>query len=704
MTKPLPLTGRGERSAVKSKMKDEKFMGKILVVAEKPSAGNDMAKVLGCTERKDGYFENEKYIVTWAVGHLIGLKFPEEHDEKYKEWNLEHLPMAFPLSESLKVLPESAKQFQVIKKLIQRTDIEYLINAGDAGREGYLIQEWIYRMAGNRHPVKVLWASSLTEEALKHAFANLHENSEFQHILPEAEARAEADWLLGMNYSRFLTLTKATGTGLSYGRCQTPLLNLIFQRDKAIAEFKSEPYYNIEVTYQDGFNGILLNEEGKKWDIFSEEEANNLLQRIPKEFTITSYKKEKKAKKPPLLLNLAALQKTMGSRFGYTPDKTLALAQNLYEKHKVMSYPRTDSQYLSQDIYNEVREHLECCRFGGFIPYIDSIQEIQADRRYFNDHKVTDHHALIPTLHPNMEEAYKKLSEEERNVFDVVLKSFISIFLPDYEYYVTEILATGNGLQFATKGTTISNLGYKKLLIEDIEAFDQEEDNQELPVLQEGNVLYTQTAERLNKKTLPPKSYTVSTLISAMEKYTIGTSATRAEIIQKLLNPKRPYVRLDKGKYYITQLGADYIKILPETLKSEELTKHFEEQLALVGTGELSKDDFIHEINQDILNNMNALKTESTKVTMDREVIGKCPICGKAVLENSKAFGCSGYSEGCKFAIWKTIAGKNITTAQAKQLLQKRKCGPIKGFKGQKGSFAAYLVLKPDNTVGFTFK
>ena len=679
-------------------------MGKILVIAEKPSAGNDMAKVLGCTERKDGYIENEKYIVTWAVGHLIGLKFPEEHNEKYKEWNLEHLPMAFPLEESLKVLPESAKQFQVIKKLVQRTDIDYLINAGDAGREGYLIQEWIYRMAGNRHPIKVLWASSLTEEALKQAFANLHDNSEFRHILPEAEARAEADWLLGMNYSRFLTLTKAAGTGLSYGRCQTPLLNLIYKREKAIAEFKAEPYYNIEVTYQDGFKGILLNAEGKKWDVMNEEEANSLLGKIPKKITITSYNKEKKQKQPPLLLNLAALQKTMGSKYGYTPDKTLSLAQSLYEKYKVMSYPRTDSQYLSHDIYNEVRAHLDCCRFGEFTSYIDSIQDIQANKRYFNDHKVTDHHALIPTLHPNMEEAYEQLTEEERNVFDVVLKSFISIFLPNYEYYVTEIVAEGNGMQFSTKGTTIQNLGYKKLLIEDMETVEQDTEEQELPILQEGDVLEIQSAERLNKKTQPPKSYTVSTLISAMEKYEIGTSATRAEIIKKLLNPKRAYARLEKGKYYITQLGADYIKLLPEELKSEELTKQFEEKLALVGSGGLTRNDFIKDINQNILATMNALKEDNSRVSIEREAIGKCPVCGKAVYENAKAYGCSGYSEGCKFAIWKTIAGKSITGTIAKQLLQKRKSGLIKGFKGQKGSFDAYLVLKTDNTVGFTFK
>lgn len=680
-------------------------MGKILVIAEKPSAGSDMAKVLGCTDRKDGYIENEKYIVTWAVGHLIGLKYPHEHDEKYAEWKLENLPMAFPLSESLKVLPETAKQFQVIKKLIQRNDIDFLINAGDAGREGYLIQEWIYRMAGNRHPKKVLWASSLTDEALRQAFANLHENEEFIHILPEAEARAEADWLLGMNYSRILTIMKATpGTTLAYGRCQTPLLNLIYKRDKSIAEFKSETFYNVEIAYQEGFKGILLNEEGKRWDIFDETETNHIIQRIPKKVEIVSYQKEKKSRKPPLLLNLAALQKVMGSKYGYTPDKTLALAQSLYEKHKVMSYPRTDSQYLSQDIYNEVREHLESCKFGEYATYIGEIKDIKADKRYFNDHKVTDHHALIPTIHPNMEEIYLQLSADEKNVLDVVLKSFISIFLPDYEYNVTEIIAEGNGLQFMTRGTTVERLGYKKLLIEETEDKEQEENNQELPELAEGYVLSTQAAERLNKKTQPPKSYTVSTLISAMEKYNIGTSATRAEIIQKLLNPKHPYIRLDKGKYYITQLGADFIKIVPDALKNEELTKQFEEQLSLIGTGTLSKDNFIESINRDIMTNMDLFKKDCNSITMMKEVIGKCPNCGRDVVENAKAYGCAGYEAGCKFAIWKTIAGKTISALQAKQLLQKRKCGPIKGFKGEKGTFTASLVLKPDNTIGFTFK
>ncbi len=681
-------------------------MGKILVVAEKPGAGSDMAKVLGCTERKDGYFENEKYIVTWAVGHLIGLKLPEEHDVKFKDWNLECLPMVFPLAESLKVLPDTERQFNVIKKLIQRTDIDFLINAGDAGREGYLIQEWIYKMAGNRHPKKVLWASSLTDEALKYAFANLRDNEEFAHILPEAEARAEADWLLGMNYSRFLTLTKANaGTRLSYGRCQTPLLNLIYKRDKSIAEFQSEPYYNIEVTYQQGFKGILLNEEGKRWDIFNPEEATLLIQKIVKEMKITSYKKEKKVKKPPLLLNLAALQKTMGSKFGYTPDETLSFAQSLYEKHKILSYPRTDSQYLSQDIYNEIMSHLECCRFGEYCSYIDNIQEIKADKRYFNDHKVTDHHALIPTIHPDMQKIYEQLSQEEKNVFDVVMKSFICIFLPDYEYYSSEIITEGKGLKFITRGNTIAKLGYKELLIEDTEEMkDEDEGGQELPVMKEGDIVFVQSAERLNKKTQPPKSYTVSTLISAMEKYNIGTSATRAEIIKKLLNPKSPYIRLDKGKYYITQLGADYIKILPESLKSEELTKLFEEKLARVGSGEISKDTFIEDIYRDITNTMEMLRNDSSTVTIARETIGRCPVCGKEVIANDIAYGCTGYREGCKFTIWKTIAGKNITSSIAKQLLAKRKCGPFKGFHGKKGPFAAYLILKPDNTVGFTFK
>lgn len=392
-------------------------MGKILVIAEKPSVGNDIAKVLGCSEKKDGYIEGSEYIVTWALGHLIGLKYPEEHEERFKSWKLEDLPFQFPISESLKVLPDTSKQFNTIKKLIHRNDVDSLINAGDAGREGYLIQEWIYRMAGNNKPVKVLWASSVTDEALRKAFADLKENREFSSLLDEAEARAEGDHLLGINYSRALTLTKASGTVLSYGRCQTPLLNLVIQRDLEIENFKPEPYYQVEASYRKGFKGILISEDKKRLDFKERVAAEKVLADCAgKEAEVVEYTTEDKSKKPPLLYDLATLQKAMGAAYGFTPDYTLSIAQSLYEKHKILSYPRTDSQYLSNDLYHEIKDHVLSCNFGIFRQFIDSIDldSLKAEKRYFNDLKVTDHHALIPTINPETEHIYSGLAPDEK--------------------------------------------------------------------------------------------------------------------------------------------------------------------------------------------------------------------------------------------------------------------------------------------------
>lgn len=690
-------------------------MGKILVIAEKPAAGADMAKVLGCTERKDGYIEGSHYIVTWAVGHLIGLKEPQEHDDKYASWNLEDLPISFDLSESLKVLPESAKQFRIIKDLIARSDVDSLINAGDAGREGYLIQSWIYRMAGNRKPVKVLWASSLTEEALKKAFANLKNDNEFCSLLQEAEARAEGDYMLGMNYSRLLTLTRAgAGTTLAYGRCQTPLLNLIVARDKEIEDFKSSPYYNIEITYSKGFKAGLVerNEKGtyERKDILDKESAENLLKNLQeKKATVISYKKEGKNRKAPLLYNLAALQKSMGTKYGYTPEETLEIAQSLYEKHKILSYPRTDSQHLSTDLYNEIVEHLQACEFGSFKAFIEKIDKtsIKADKRFFNDHKVTDHHALIPTIHPDMAGVYKQLTEKEKNVFDAIVSSFIAIFYPDYEYDATEVITNVGGQYFLSKGTTVKKLGFKEVLKIEPGEMDEEEkeEKQILPEFVEGEELNVDKINLLNKMTQAPKHYTVSSLISAMEKYNIGTSATRGDIITKLQNPKRTFMILEKGKYLSTQLGRDYIHIVPEELKKPELTARFEEELDQINQGKLTKRDFLEKWEQKIMEDKEILNVdlpEEGKVSFTAESMGKCPMCKQGeVVKNPKGFGCSAYKDGCKFQIW----GTNVKEADVKMLLSEGKTKLIKGFVSQAGkSYNAFLQLNEDGTVGKIFE
>lgn len=684
-------------------------MGKVLIIAEKPSVGSDIAKALHVSGRKDGYIENEQYIVTWAVGHLIGQKYPEEHNPDYKQWKLEDLPFYFPLSESLKVLPDTAAQFKVIKGLINRADVDYLVNAGDAGREGLLIQEWIYRMAGNKKPIKMLWISSFTEEAVRQAFASgLKERKDFMSLLNEAEARAQGDHILGINYSRLLTLTKASpGTSLSYGRCQTPLLNIIVRRDEEIAQFKPTPYFNISITYSKGFKGLLVDAEGKRIDFENKEEAEAVYNELSAEGTVESFVEEEKSKKAPLLYNLAALQKAMGAKYGYTPDETLSIAQELYEKHKILSYPRTDSQCLSTDLYQEIGRHLQCCRFGKYTEYVDHIDmaTMQPQKRYFNDLKVSDHYALIPTIQEDMAERYQKLNEKEKNVFDAVVSSFIAIFMPEYKYSTSELVVNNAGHRFISKGITILSLGYKEILKIDTETTETENDEKQiLPKMSEGDSVSVDQKEIQDKMTKAPGRYTIAGLIAVMEKYSIGTSATRAEIVKKLLNPKRAFITLEKGKYASTELGRKFIAVVPDKLKDVKLTEHFEESLEKINVGSLTKDTFLEELVSELKENIELFSgTEGERIERAMESIGKCPKCGEEIRANAKAYGCSGYKNGCNFVIWKTIAGKNITESQVKQLLTKKQTGKIKGFTGKKGKFDAALVLKPDGTIGFQF-
>lgn len=676
-------------------------MGKILIVAEKPAAGKDIAKVVGADEDHRDYLEGEAYVVTWAIGHLIGLKDPQEHDERYKKWSLDNLPISFDLSESLKVLPKNRHQYKVIKDLIHRDDIDLLINAGDAGREGYLIQEWIYRMAGCRLPKKVLWASSLTKAGIQMAMDNLKDNDipEFQGILREAEARAEGDWILGYNYSPLLTLTRAYKQTLSYGRCQTPLLQMVYLRDKAIREFQSEPYWTVEITYAKGFKGTLSGEDGKAMRFFKKEEADEALSRSQGNATVVEYEVQKKTEKAPLLYNLAKLQQDMGRRFKFSPDKTLEIAQALYEKHKIMSYPRTDSQYLSMDVYDEIGEHLESCKFGKFAALIEKIDltSLQSDKSYFNDLKVTDHHALIPTINRDMEAVYASLSEEERNVFDAIVLSLIAIFYPPYEYDATKIIAEAGGYQFKSAGTTIRNLGYKQLFKNTAEKHD--ETLQILPELAEGSNLKIDSATMLDKKTEPPKKFNDETIVKAMEKYGIGTSATRAEIIKKLQDPKKQFIVREKGKYSVTELGEAYIRIVPKELKAPELTQQFEADLQKVNAGELTKDAFLGKLLEEIRENIDKFSADpvpeekrigyaAAKQREANENLGKCPKCGAEVKAGLYGAYCTGK---CGMTLGK-VRGKNLTDEQVRDLLDNKKIHVTGLKKKNGGTYSAYFM------------
>lgn len=703
-------------------------MGKILIVAEKPAAGTDIAKVVGATEKHQGYLEGDKYVVTWAVGHLIGLKKPPEHDEKYRKWSLQHLPIAFELSDSLKVLPDTAYQYKVIKSLIHRNDIDMLINAGDAGREGYLIQEWIYRMAGCRLPKKVLWASSLTTAGIRNAMDNLKDNNlpEFQGILREAEARAEGDYILGFNYSPLLTITRAYHQTLSYGRCQTPLLNLIAIRDEKIANFVSKPYWDIEVMYSKGFKGVLVDENEKTRHFFHETEAEEIVKNCQGSGRVLLYETQLKREKAPLLYNLAKLQQDMGRKYSFSPDRTLEIAQVLYEKYKILSYPRTDSQYLSMDVYDEIIEHLKCCHFGPFAGLIDKIDfnNIHADKSYFNDLKVTDHHALIPTIHTNMEGAYEALDQDEKRVFDAVVTSLIAVFYPEYCYDAVKIITEIGGNHFKSSGTTIRQLGYKVLFKNQSDHTGSKENElQILPKLQEGDKLTIDSTEMIDKKTVPPKKFSDESIVKVMETYNIGTSATRADIIKKLQNPKRQFIIREKGKYSVTPLGKEYIRIVPEELKAPDLTQKFEEELQMINNGSLSKENFLNGLLQDIRSNIDKFTSnpipDEQKIgyaaMKEREAksrLGKCPKCGAEVLSGQYGAYCSGK---CGMAFGR-IRGKAITEEQVAALLAGQKVY-VSGLKKKDGSgtYSAYFApagiepysyLAKDGTQksGFQFK
>lgn len=680
---------------------------KILVIAEKPSAGQDIARVLGVTGKRKGYMENEEYIVTWAKGHLVGLKDPEEADDRYHKWNVDDLPL--PYDNGLKVLPGTRDQFKVIKELIRREDISYLINAGDAGREGLLIQSWIYRMCGNRHPIKLLWASSLTDEAILSAMKHLHDEkeAEFVNLLREAETRAIADQIYGYNYTRALTcLYSSAGTVLSYGRCQTSLLNLIYKRDLEIENFKSTPYWTLNAEFESSFIANEIDEKGETKKYLEKEATQLAYQSCSNMGQVKVCKKEKKYQKAPALFNLAEIQGIMGKKYGLKPDETLEIAQKLYETHKIMSYPRTDSRYLSTDLFGEIADHVKACSFGKFKQYIDTIdfESFSMDKEYFNNNKVSDHHALIPTINKDMEEIYNKLSDMERNFFDEIIVSLIAIFYPSYKYESTEILIEVLDRTFQASGTIVNDLGYREILSilnGQTNKKKKEDELQPLPDLMEGQLLNVSNLEQKEGKTKPPAQYNPGNIVKLMNKYKIGTSATSANIIQTL--EKRKFIILDnKKKYKTTDLGRAFIQQVPENLKSKDLTIEFEEKLSKVNTGELSEEQFFQELVDQVRYNIERFKQAGARIVKEVESVGRCPICGKALKESKKSWYCPG--ENCKFTIWKVICNKTLLDSDVKDLLSMRKTKLIKGFKSSQGrTFSAYIILKDDNATGFEF-
>lgn len=622
-------------------------MGKILVLAEKPSVGRDIAKVLKSNVNKGAYIEGNKYVITWALGHLVGLQDPESYDEKYKTWSMETLPM-LPKNMKLTVLKKTSKQFYEVKKLLNRNDIEEIVIATDAGREGELVARWIIEKVGVKKPIKRLWISSQTDKAILEGFRNLKSGSEYENLYKAAVCRAEADWIVGLNVTRALTCKY--NAQLSAGRVQSPTLAMIVDREEEIKNFKPKTFYTINAKSKD-INFQWVNKDNNL-RIFDEEFANKLINKIKdKDAKIISITETPKKKFSPALYDLTELQRDANKIWGYSAKQTLSMMQRLYENHKILTYPRTDSRYISSDIVGTIPERLRAISIGEYRLAASEIlkNKINSNKSFVDNSKVSDHHAIIPTEQkPNL----SNLSTEEKHIYDLVVKRFLSVLMTPFEYIQTNIKADINGEIFVAKGKLIKSKGWKSLYDKDYSEEDSKEDDlkdQVLPKISEGDIINITKLELNKGETKPPARFNEGTLLSAMEnpqKYVnvnkeaaktlnetggLGTVATRADIIEKLFNS---FVIEKRGKEIVpTSKGKQLIELVPNELKSPLLTAKWENRLDGISKGKDNPNDFIKEMKNYAIALVEAVKNDNSKFVHDNKIGKKCPNCGKYLLE-----------------------------------------------------------------------
>ena len=607
-------------------------MGKSLILAEKPSVGRDLAKVLKCNVNKGSYIEGNKYIVTWAMGHLVGLMDPEGYDNKYKEWKMETLPM-LPKHMKLTVLKKTGKQYNEVKKQLLRNDVNEIIIATDAGREGELVARWIIEKAGVKKPLKRLWISSQTNKAILDGFKNLKDAKEYENLYKAAVCRAEADWLVGLNVTRALTCKH--NAQLSAGRVQSPTLAMIVQREEEIRNFKPVDYWCLNAK-TDRFMLNWVNEKGNN-STFKEEIADSIVNKCKgQNGEVLEVKKTTKKKYSPALYDLTELQRDANKIWGYSAKQTLNLMQRLYENHKVLTYPRTDSRYVTSDIVATIPERLKAVSFGEYRVAAQQILNtgVKANKNYVDNSKVSDHHAIIPTEEKG---SLANLSSDEKHIYDLVVKRFLSVLLPAYEYEQTTVTVNIGKETFSAKGNITKSKGWKMLY----DNLNDDEDSQELPHLNKGDNIIIKSVNKVKKQTTPPARFNEATLLSAMEspqKYItiekdaaktlnetggLGTVATRADIIEKLFNS---FVIEKKGKdIYPTSKGKQLIELVPKDLKSPLLTAKWESQLDQIAKGKRDNLSFIKEMKNYSVALVEDVKCGSSKFTHDNLTGKKCP-------------------------------------------------------------------------------
>jgi DNA topoisomerase-3 len=622
-------------------------MGKSLVLAEKPSVGREIARVLGCNQKSNGCLIGAKYVVTWALGHLVTLADPEAYDQKYQSWRLEDLPM-LPSRMELVVIRETARQFGAVRNLMKQPDLDELIIATDAGREGELVARWIIQKAGWRKPLKRLWISSQTDRAIREGFANLRPGRDYERLYEAAECRAEADWLVGLNVTRALTCKY--NAQLSAGRVQTPTLALVVERENEIKQFVPKDYWTVQVAvngfalqWQDQLNGQTR--------IFEKARADAIIAQVSGQTgTVVAVKKEAKKELPPLAYDLTELQRDANRKYGLSAKQTSAIMQQLYEQQKLVSYPRTDSRYISEDIVATLPERLKSIAVGAYADLARRIlgKKITVTKRLVDNTKVTDHHAIIPTEEPVY---LSKLSAEELKVYDLIVRRFLAALSPPFEYEQTTVKLEVKGELFTAHGRIVKAKGWR-VVYGDIGNLEEEtsEENvaQSLPAINQGEPLQVLAAKALPGKTKPPARYTEATLLSAMEHpgktivnrelretlentSGLGTPATRAEIIEKLFNSF--YMERNGKEIKPTSKGVQLVGLVPVELKSAELTAKWEQQLAEISKGKVGRAGFIAGIRSYAAQLVTTVVGGTHAFRHDNLTRVKCPQCGKFLLQ-----------------------------------------------------------------------
>ena len=617
-------------------------MSKRLVLAEKPSVGRDIARVLNCTKQGNGYLEGKDYIVTWALGHLVTLADPEAYDVKYKSWNLEDLPM-LPKQFKLVVIPKTSKQFKAVKEQMLRKDVSEIIIATDAGREGELVARWIIEKVGVKKPIKRLWISSVTDKAIQQGFKTLKDGRNYDNLYSSAIARSEADWIVGMNATRALT-TKHNAQ-LSCGRVQTPTLAMIAKREEEIKQFKPKTYYGLTAISQ----GIKWTwQDGKSKDIktFNEERIGQLFKSLQGQSAqIEKVAKTEKKVYAPGLYDLTELQRDANRMFGFSAKETLSIMQKLYEHHKVLTYPRTDSRYISTDIVETLPERLKAVAIGPYRAVANQLLKgkLVTNKSFVDDKKVSDHHAIIPTEQTAL---LTDLSDKERKIFDLVVKRFLAVLSKPFVYEQTTLTAKIGSETFVAKGKRVLSLGFKEIYSHQDEEAD---DHQNLPLVEAGTILPILKIIQTSGRTQPPAYFNEATLLSAMENPArfmngvssdvvktlnetggLGTVATRADIIEKLFNS---FMIEKKGQeIHLTSKGRQLLDLAPTDLKSPELTGEWEQKLSDIASGKLKRQRFVNQMREYATTVVQEIKGSDAKYKHDNLTTTKCPECGKPML------------------------------------------------------------------------